>query len=99
MYKYTNTHAHKYTNTGNYYVIRSIVGVISNQGGDGTTPAYPQPPFLPLFFLPMEGERKGFLPAFFQVCPSGSSIEGSSGSCTCCFVYYHSLKSFWSTRW
>ena len=56
MYKYTNTHAHKYTNTGNNYVIRSIVGGYQQSGRGWHHSGLPQPPFLPLFFLPMEGE-------------------------------------------
>ena len=55
-------------------------------------------------FLPSVrgGQRKGFLPAFFQVCPSGSSIEGSSGCCcapAALSTTVLGLKSFWSIRW
>ena len=85
-----------------------IRGLSAIRGGMAPLRLYPNPSFLLklLAFCKREGEgggqRKGFLPAFFQVCPSGSSIEGSSGCCcapAALSTTVLGLKSFWSIRW
>ena len=58
MYKYTNTHAHKYTNTGNYYVIRYIKGGLSAIR-EGMAPLRLTPtPFLATLLLAHGGGRE-----------------------------------------
>ena len=69
MYKYTNTHAHKYTNTGNYYVIRNIVGGYQQSGRGWHHSGLPPTPFLATLFLAHRGGEKRFLASLLPSLP------------------------------